>query len=194
MGSVKIACRRSSSAAAGTCCASSVREAKSASVEVYGWDVATQEGVFVGGFTDQNAAKTITEGLLDQGVDIVMPVAGSLFQATLQAIQDRGGEGLSIIGVNSDGFDTAGADFQSFYLTSVLKNMANATRDAVLQIAKDGFDNTVYDGTLANDGVGIAPFHDFKSKVATSLQGELDKLKADIIAGTIKVKSYLAAS
>ncbi|HQL47185.1 MAG TPA: hypothetical protein PLC09_00800, partial [Holophaga sp.] len=39
-------------------------------------------------------------------------------QASLQAIQDRGGEGLAIIGVNSDGYDTAGAEFQSFYLTS----------------------------------------------------------------------------
>ena len=98
-----------------------------------------------------------------------------------------GGEGLSIIGVNSDGFDTAGADFQSFYLTSVLKNMANATRDAVLQIAKDGFDNTVYDGTLANDGVGIAPFHDFEPQITPELQSELDALTQQIIDGTVDV-------
>ena len=162
-------------------------EAKSASVEVYGWDVATQEGVFVGGFTDQNAAKTITEGLLDQGVDIVMPVAGSLFQATREASRDRGGEGLASSGGSSDGFDTAGGDFQSFYLTSVLKNMANATRDAVLQIAKDGFDNTVYDGTLANDGVGIAPFHDFEPQITPELQSELDALTQQIIDGTVDV-------
>jgi len=163
-------------------------EAKGASVEVLGWDVATQEGVFVGGFTDQNAAKTITEGLLDQGVDIVMPVAGSLFQASLQAIQDRGGEGLAIIGVNSDGYDTAGAEFQSFYLTSVLKNMANATRDAVLQIANDGFDNSVYDGTLANDGVGLAPFHDFESSITPELKADLDALKQKIVDGTVSVR------
>jgi basic membrane protein A len=44
-------------------------------------------------------------------------------------------------------------------------------------------------GTLKNDGVGLAPFHDFESKVDASLQGELDKLKAGIIDGSIKVTS-----
>ena len=41
-------------------------EAKSASVEVYGWDVATQEGVFVGGFTDQNAARSASATITAQ--------------------------------------------------------------------------------------------------------------------------------
>ena len=31
-----------------------------------------------------------------------------------------------------------------------------------------------YVGTLANDGVGLAPFHDFDSKVPASLKAELD--------------------
>ena len=44
-------------------------------------------------------------------------------------------------------------------------------------------------GTLANNGVSIAPYHDFDSKVPADLKAEVDKLKADIIAGTIKVES-----
>ena len=46
-------------------------------------------------------------------------------------------------------------------------------------------------GTLENDGVGIAPFHDFESKVNPDLAAELDKVKAGIIDGSIKVNSYL---
>ncbi len=38
----------------------------------------------------------------------------------------------------------------------------------------------------------MAPFHDFESKVSSSLQGELDDLKAKIISGDVKVESYLA--
>ena len=42
-------------------------------------------------------------------------------------------------------------------------------------------------GTLANNGVSIAPYHEFDSKVDAGLKAEVEKLKADIIAGTIKV-------
>jgi basic membrane protein A len=38
----------------------------------------------------------------------------------------------------------------------------------------------------------VAPFHDFEGKISDTLQGELDDLKAAIIAGDIEVKSYLA--
>ena len=42
-------------------------------------------------------------------------------------------------------------------------------------------------GTLENNGVSIAPYHEFDSKVDAGLKAEVEKLKADIIAGTIKV-------
>jgi len=40
-------------------------------------------------------------------------------------------------------------------------------------------------GTLANNGVAIAPFHDLESMVPAELAAEIEQLKADIIAGTI---------
>ena len=55
----------------------------------------------------------------------------------------------------------------------------------------DNFDADAYIGTLENDGVGLAPFHNFESKVPDTLQGELDDVKAGIIDGSIKVTSYL---
>ena len=56
--------------------------------------------------------------------------------------------------------------------------------------AKDGsFSNEPYVGTLENEGTGLAPFHDFDSKVPAELKSELDALKADIISGKIKIAS-----
>ena len=43
-----------------------------------------------------------------------------------------------------------------------------------------------------NDGVGIAPFHNFEGEVSPELAGKLDEVKAGIIDGSIKVTSYLA--
>ncbi len=59
-----------------------------------------------------------------------------------------------------------------------------------IKAAKDGiFSNEPYVGTLENEGTGLAPFHDFDSKVPADLKAEVDALKADIISGKIKIES-----
>jgi len=48
----------------------------------------------------------------------------------------------------------------------------------------------VYVGTLANDGVSIAPFHEFDAKVPADVKSALDQIKADIVAGKIDVTAW----
>ena len=78
------------------------------------------------------------------------------------------------------------------FLQFLIKGIAVGTEEAVLAAGEGDFDPTPFIGTLENDGVGIAPFHDFESKVPAELQGELDALKEAIIAGDVKVTSYLS--
>jgi basic membrane protein A len=80
---------------------------------------------------------------------------------------------------------------QKLLLTSIMKNMDVSTYDAIMAAGKGNFDPTAYVGTLANNGVGIAPLHDYESKVDPALMTEVNKLKQDIIDGTVKVTSYL---
>jgi len=156
-------------------------------VKLFGWDKAAQNGLFVGSFDDQNAAKTVTAGLLDQGVDVIMPVAGTLFRASVEAIIDSGSD-AAIVGVNSDAFDTA-PEYSQYFLTSVLKNLTTATQEVTLAAAGGEFDNTPYVGTLENGGVGIAPAHDWESKLDPALLDEVEQLQADIISGAFVVTS-----
>jgi len=74
-------------------------------------------------------------------------------------------------------------------LTSVLKNISNAVFDVVTGASTGDFDSTPYVGTLENEGVGVAPFHDFESMVDAELAGELEALIAGIIDGSIEVTS-----
>lgn len=157
------------------------------SVALVGWDKQKQDGVFVGSFDDQNQAKTITEGMLDQGVDIIMPVAGMLFKASIQAMIDHSTDG-AVIGVNSDAYVST-PEYRAYYLTSVLKNLTTAASGVTSAAAAGKFDNTPYVGTLANDGVGIAPTHDWESKIDPKLLDEVEQLKADIISGKFVVES-----
>lgn len=162
-------------------------EVNGTAVRVLGWDKATQDGVFTGDFEDINKGLVTTQSLIDQGADVILPVAGQVGEGAARAALDSGK--AVVIWVDSDGYQTLPAEFRPVVLTSVMKD----TGSAVLEIAgasRDGtFDNTPYIGTLANGGVDIAPFYDLQSRVSAQLQAELDQLRADVVSGAIVVTS-----
>ncbi|WP_382307583.1 BMP family protein [Herbiconiux sp. UC225_62] len=162
-------------------------EAHGTQVQVLGWDKAAQDGVFTGDFEDINKGKTVTQGLIDQGADVILPVAGQVGEGAANAASEAGG--VSIIWVDNDGFETLPDEYQPIVLTSVMKN----TGDAVVEIIGDDIDGSFssepFIGTLENGGVALAPFHDLASSVPSELSAEIDALKAEIIAGTIVVDS-----
>lgn len=156
-------------------------------VTVLGWDKATQNGLFTGDYENVALGKTTAEGLLDQNADVILPVAGQVGEGAATAIQERGTGYL--IWVDSDGYDTLPAEYRSILLTSILKN----TQDAVVEIIRADlggtFSSDAFIGSLENEGVGIAPFHDLDDAVPAELKAEIDQLKVDIISGAISVTS-----
>jgi basic membrane protein A len=165
---------------------------KSKDVKVIGWDVASQDGQFVNSFTDLNTSKTIAQSMLDQNADVLAPIGGPIYQGAASAIKASASSGKSValIGNDADVFLTDTNGLQDLFLTSIEKNIKPTVNTIVLASASASkFDNSQYVGNLKNDGVGIAPFHNWQSKVDSSLQGELDKAKAGIIDGSIPVES-----
>ncbi|WP_176739192.1 BMP family lipoprotein [Micromonospora matsumotoense] len=161
---------------------------KSKNVQVLGWDKATQKGSFTNDFAKQDEGKKVSDALVAQGADIVMPVAGGAGLGTTSAAKASGGK-YSVVWVDVDGCEST-PDCAAL-LTTVVKNIPDAVKDAVLKAA--GGEKLAatpgFVGNLANNGVSIAPYHDFDSKVPADLKAEVDKLKADIAAGTITVTS-----
>ena len=163
----------------------------SAAVKVIGWDRSNPEGgAFTGGFANDAAATTTAQGVLDQGADVVLPVGGPIYLAAATIIQSSGAN-VALIGVDADVFETD-PSVGALLLTSVRKLIDVAVESAVSDAAAGAFDATPYIGTLENEGVGIAPFHDFASKVPADLESRLDAIAAKIIDGSIPVESYLA--
>ncbi|WP_369046881.1 BMP family lipoprotein [Sinomonas sp. P10A9] len=163
---------------------------KNKTVQVLGWDKDKQDGTFVGDFKSIDKGKVLTQGFLQQGADIVLPVAGPVGSGAGSAVLDakKAGQDAKLIWVDSDGYLTA-PDYKSVLLTSVQKKMT----DAVAAVFKDDtsgkFDAAPYVGTLANGGVALAPFHDLDSSVPADMKSELDQLTKDIVSGTVKVES-----
>ena len=158
-------------------------EQKGADVRLEGWSTADDDGLFTGDFEDLSKGRQTTESLLDQGADIILPVAGPVGQGSIEAIR-AGGDAAKLIWVDTDGCESV-ADACDLFLTSVMKNFDVSVRDAVTAAANDEFEGGVYSGTLENDGVELAPFHEFEGDISDELQGELDEIRQGIIDGSI---------
>ncbi|MBW3619733.1 MAG: BMP family ABC transporter substrate-binding protein [Actinobacteria bacterium] len=156
---------------------------KGTEVEVLGWD--GTDGLFTGDFSSQDKGRQTTDQLLQAGADIIMPVAGPVGLGSAAAIEEAGRGKL--IWVDTDGFESA-SQFSELMLTSVMKNMDVAVFTAIERGVNGEFEGGVYSGTLENDGVGLAPFHDFEDEVPQETKDELEKLREGIISGEISVK------
>jgi len=161
---------------------------KGTSVKVLGWD--GTDGVFTGGFSAGTEAQAKAQGLIDQNVDVLLPVGGPIYQSAAAAIRDSGRE-IALIGVDADVFETD-PTVSDLLLTSIRKGMDVSVYETIIAAGKGDFDTTPYVGTLENGGVSLADFHDWETKVDSGLSAELEALKADIISGKVTVTSYLA--
>ncbi len=161
---------------------------KDAKVQLVGYE-GGDKGVFTGGFENNQAARAAADSIIGQGVDVILPVGGPIYQAALDAIADSGRD-IALIGVDADLFNTD-PKTEKVVLTSIEKKMDISTFDAVMGAAEGKFNADAYTGTLENEGVGLAPLHNFEGKVDQALLDEVDALKADIISGKVEVDSYL---
>lgn len=161
-------------------------EEKGTEVQVLGWDKETQEGQFTNDFENTGLALQFSQNLIDQGADILLPVAGPIGESAAVAAEEAGN--VSVIWVDADGFETL-PDFGSLILTSVLKGMDTAVQTAATDAASDEFSNEPFIGTLENDGVGLAPYHDFDADVPQELKDEVEELRQQIIDGELEVTS-----
>ncbi len=160
---------------------------KGTNVQVLGWDVDAQEGLFTNNFESLDDGRAFAQNLFDEGADIVLPVAGPVGLGSAALADELGTDKLKIIGVDADQA-VIDSEKSHVYLTSILKQM-DATVLTAIKAAHGGtFEGGVTVGTLENGGVGLAPFHSFDDAIPADLKAELDAIRAGIIDGSISVK------
>jgi basic membrane protein A len=169
---------------------------KGTTVTLLGWD-GDKNGAFVNGsnpWGDSAKGEQLAKTLLDQDVDVMLPVAGGTGNGSIKAMFEAG---KWAIGVDTDQWISLGASpYHAALLTSAQKNIDGSV---VAVIEKNsGYGGTTpdlggedYSGTLENDGVLLAPYHDFDSQISAALKAEIETLRTALINGTIKVCDYL---
>ena len=140
-------------------------------------------GAHVGSFEDFEGGRRMANGFIaDGGADVVFGV-GSI--SGTGAIAAAAAAGKWAIGVDTDQYHTL-IEAQSVLLTSCLKRMDMAVRDAVEAALRNEFmGGTRRVGTLANGGVDLAPFHEYEDRVPARVKEELADIQRQIVAGTL---------
>lgn len=161
-------------------------EEKGTDVEVLGWDPEAQDGLFTGDFENQDNGRRVTEDLISEGADVILPVAGPVGLGTAAAVEDSPEEDV-MVGVDTD-WCVSAEEHCEVVLTSVAKNIDVAVFNAIQQVVEGTFEGGVFVGTLENDGVGIAPFHEYEEQISDETKSELEDIRQGIIAGDISTK------
>ncbi len=158
-------------------------------VTVLGWDPMTETGDFMGDFApNSGVSKSIAQTQLQQGADVIMPVAGDQFGAVSSAIEEAGADAV-MIGVDKD-IAVTSPQYAKWVLTSVEKRMTNAVFDIVKELSAGGeFSSEAYVGTLANGGTALSSFGSFDSMISQETKDALKRLSDGIIDGSIDPKA-----
>ncbi|MBW8803812.1 MAG: BMP family ABC transporter substrate-binding protein [Catenulisporales bacterium] len=161
--------------------------AKGKSVKVLGWDENNPSGgSFSKSFTDTNAGKSLTDGFINQGADVVFPVAGGAGRgATASA---KGGK-AKVIWVDTDGC-VSDADDCPVFLASVTKGIETAVKKIVEDSAAGNFKGGTQDVLdLSNGGTDLVYGKTLGTAIPADVQSEIAALKAQITSGAVKISS-----
>jgi basic membrane protein A len=154
-------------------------------VKLLGWNKKKQDGSFSGDFENQGQGQELTKQLISQGADVIMPVAGPVGLGAAAAAKEDGD--TKLVWVDSDGYEST--EYGDIILTSVVKKISQAVEDTIKEGTEDKFTNEPYVGTLENEGVGLAPYHDFEDKVPEDVKKDVEDLKKQIVDGSLTVES-----
>jgi basic membrane protein A len=166
-------------------------EENSKTVTLLGWD-GNGTGTFVGGdnpWNDPAKGEQLAQTLIDQGVDIVHPVAGATGNGSIKAMHEAG---LWAIGVDTDQYLSLGAPTNGALLTSAQKAIDVSVLDFFNQVNEGYLGGRDYSGTLRNNGVILAPFHDYEDQIPADLKAGIEALRLALVDGQVSVCEYLA--
>jgi basic membrane protein A len=133
--------------------------------------------VYIPSFTDPATGKQTGVTMISQGCDVVFGVGGNTGNGGLLAAKEAN---LMAIGVDVDQYNTY-PEVQSALISSAMKNVDVAVYNYLKSVVAKTDSAGAVTANISNGGVGLAPFHDWDSKipadVKTKIQAATDGLK-----------------
>jgi len=134
---------------------------------------------YVGSFSDIARGAEITTSLIEQGADVVTSTGNENVVGTIQAAQRAG-----VLAIGT-AFDSAALAPETI-ITTALINMDVNIDLAIGRLFDGSLKPETYVLGLNENGIGLAPFRDFESKIPAEQMAKINQLVQDIRDGKIK--------
>ncbi len=131
-------------------------------------------------FTDPTQGMETAQKLIGSGCDVIFGIAAN--GALLAAKENN----VPAIGVDVDQYYTY-PEVKDALISSAQKNVDAAVYNYLKTVADGSVKAGISTGTLQNGGVGLAPFHDWDSKIPADLKAQIQKASDGIKDGSITI-------
>jgi len=145
--------------------------------------------LYAGAFDDQAKGKELALTAIEQGADIVFAAAG---QTGLGCITACAEQDALFIGVDADQYETS-EEARPLILTSAIKRVDQAVFQVVQQVVDGTFEGGQnIEFGLAEDGVGLAPYHEFEDKIPQEIKDAVEAAREAVLDGSVTVPATRA--
>jgi basic membrane protein A and related proteins len=148
------------------------------------WMNASAKGlhVYVPSFTDPAKGKEVGNSMIDQGCDVVFGAGGNTGNGGLLAAKEKG---LAAIGVDVDQYNTY-PEVKDALVTSATKNVDVAVYEYLKAVNGKTSKAGIATANIQNGGIGLAPYHDWESKVPDAVKAKVKEATDALKGGSVK--------
>ncbi len=133
---------------------------------------------YIPDFNDPATGKTVAQGFINDGADVIFAAGGNTGNGGLLAAFEAG---VMAIGVDVDQHLTY-PDVASALLTSAAKNVDVAAAATVRDYAAGTLESGVRVFTLGNGAIGLAPYHDWETRIPQACKDAVTTAEAAVKA------------
>ena len=133
-------------------------------------------------FNDPDWGKQQGQTFISQGADVLFGAGGQTGNGALLAAKEAN---KFCIGVDVDQF-VSYPDVDSCLITSAEKHLDLAVKQAITGMVKGTSIAGIQSFTIQNDGIGLAPFHNYDGQISSDIKAKLTDITAKLKAGSIQ--------
>ena len=137
--------------------------------------------VYIPSFTDPAKGKETGQSMISQGCDVVFGVGGNTGNGGLLAAKEAG---KMAIGVDVDQYLTY-PEVKDALITSAQKNVDVAVYEYLKAVVGGTAKAGILTANVQNGGVGLAPYHDWDSKIPQAVKDKVTQALADLKSGKV---------
>jgi basic membrane protein A and related proteins len=133
---------------------------------------------YIPDFDDPETGQITAQDFIGKGADVIFAAAGNTGNGAMLASKQAN---VMTIGVDVDTYFTY-PEIAPVLLSSAMKNIQGAAGLAVKDFAVGKLIAGIRLSNLANDGVGLAPYHDWDEKIPQDCKDKVEAAKKSLIA------------